>query len=178
MSNPIFRHPKFWTEALNFLPLPAFGLYALKFAETAGAEAAVIRVFIVYGLFLTYPTKKLVFPETPAASAGLPYCTRPTCSSASGSLIGAAPTGGSSPCCTWSSPQPAIGPPGSPWTGPQRMNKTNHKPDKKAGCTHAVKAFCAARLCVICFSSCHQARAAVMRPWNRPPGRCSPGTGR
>ena len=64
MSNPIFRHPKFWTEALNFLPLPAFGLYALKFAETAGAEAAVIRVFIVYGLFLTYPTKKLVFTES------------------------------------------------------------------------------------------------------------------
>ena len=65
MSNPIFRRPKLWTEVLNFLPFLAFGLYALKFAETAGAEAAVIRVFIVYGLFLTYPTKKLVFPETP-----------------------------------------------------------------------------------------------------------------
>lgn len=60
MSNPFFRRPKLWTEALNFLPLLAFGLYALKFAETAGAEAAVIRVFIVYGLF---PAKKLVFAE-------------------------------------------------------------------------------------------------------------------
>lgn len=65
MSNPIFRHPKFWTEALNFLSLLAFCLYALSFSETAGVEAAVIRVFAVYGLFLTYPTKKLVFPETP-----------------------------------------------------------------------------------------------------------------
>lgn len=65
MSSPIFRHPRFLTEVLNILPLLAFGLYALKFTETAGAEAAVIRVFIVYGLFLTYPTKKLVFSENP-----------------------------------------------------------------------------------------------------------------
>ena len=64
MSSPIFRHPRFLTEVLNILPLLAFGLYALKFTETAGAEAAVIRVFIVYGLFLTYPTKKLVFTES------------------------------------------------------------------------------------------------------------------
>ena len=63
MSNPFFRYPKFWTEALNFLPLLAFCLYALSFSETAGVEAAVIRVFVVYGLFLTYPTKKLVFAE-------------------------------------------------------------------------------------------------------------------
>ena len=60
MSSPIFRHPRFLTEVLNILPLLAFGLYALKFTETAGAEAAVIRVFIVYGLF---PAKKLVFAE-------------------------------------------------------------------------------------------------------------------
>ena len=65
MSSPIFRHPRFLTEVLNILPLLAFGLYALKFTETAGAEAAVIRVFIVYGLFLTSPTKKLVFSENP-----------------------------------------------------------------------------------------------------------------
>lgn len=65
MSSPIFRHPRFLTEVLNILPLLAFGLYALKFTETAGAEAAVIRVFIVYGLFLPYPTKKLVFSENP-----------------------------------------------------------------------------------------------------------------
>lgn len=65
MSSPIFRHPRFLTEVLNILPLLAFGLYALKFTETAGAEAAVIRVFIVYGLFLTYPTKKLIFSENP-----------------------------------------------------------------------------------------------------------------
>ena len=64
MSSPIFRHPRFLTEVLNILPLLAFGLYALKFTETAGAEAAVIRVFIVYGLFLPYPTKKLVFTES------------------------------------------------------------------------------------------------------------------
>lgn len=64
MSSPIFRHPRFLTEVLNILPPLAFGLYALKFTETAGAEAAVIRVFIVYGLFLTYPTKKLVFTES------------------------------------------------------------------------------------------------------------------
>ena len=64
MSSPIFRHPRFLTEVLNILPLLAFGLYALKFTETSGAEAAVIRVFIVYGLFLTYPTKKLVFTES------------------------------------------------------------------------------------------------------------------
>ena len=64
MSSPIFHHPRFLTEVLNILPLLAFGLYALKFTETAGAEAAVIRVFIVYGLFLTYPTKKLVFTES------------------------------------------------------------------------------------------------------------------
>ena len=64
MSSPIFRHPRFLTEVLNILPLLAFGLYALKFTETAGAEAAVIRVFIVYGLFLTSPTKKLVFTES------------------------------------------------------------------------------------------------------------------
>ena len=64
MSSPIFRHPRFLTEVLNILPLLAFGLYALKFTETAGAEAAVIRVFIVYGLCLTYPTKKLVFTES------------------------------------------------------------------------------------------------------------------
>ena len=64
MSSPIFRHPRSLTEVLNILPLLAFGLYALKFTETAGAEAAVIRVFIVYGLFLTYPTKKLVFTES------------------------------------------------------------------------------------------------------------------
>ena len=64
MSSPIFRHPRFLTEVLNILPLLAFGLYALKFTETAGAEAAVIRVFIVYGLFLTYPTKKLVFTDS------------------------------------------------------------------------------------------------------------------
>ena len=63
MSNPFFRYPKFWTEALNVLPLLAFCLYALSFSETAGVEAAVIRVFVVYGLFLTYPTKKLVFAE-------------------------------------------------------------------------------------------------------------------
>ena len=65
MSNPFFRRPKFWTEALNVLPLLAFCLYALSFSETSGAEAAVIRVFVVYGLFLTYPTKKLVFSENP-----------------------------------------------------------------------------------------------------------------
>ncbi len=65
MSSPIFRHPRFLTEVLNILPLLAFGLYALKFTETAGAEAAVIRVFVVYGLFLPYPTKKLVFSENP-----------------------------------------------------------------------------------------------------------------
>ena len=65
MSNPFFRYPKFWTEALNVLPLLAFCLYALSFSETAGVEAAVIRVFVVYGLFLTYPTKKLVFSENP-----------------------------------------------------------------------------------------------------------------
>ena len=53
-----------WTGALNILPFLTFGLYALAFAETAGAEAAVIRVFVVYGLFLTYPTKKLVFTES------------------------------------------------------------------------------------------------------------------
>ena len=64
MSNPLFRRPKFWTEALNFLPLLAFCLYALSFSETAGVEVAVIRVFVVYGLFLTYPTKKLVFTES------------------------------------------------------------------------------------------------------------------
>ena len=64
MSNPLFRCPKLWTEALNFLPLLAFCLYALSFSETAGVEAAVIRVFVVYGLFLTYPTKKLVFTES------------------------------------------------------------------------------------------------------------------
>ena len=64
MSNPLFRYPKFWTEALNFLPLLAFCLYALPFSETAGVEAAVIRVFVVYGLFLPYPTKKLVFTES------------------------------------------------------------------------------------------------------------------
>lgn len=64
MSNPLFRRPKFWTGALNILPFLTFGLYALAFAETAGAEAAVIRVFVVYGLFLTYPTKKLVFTES------------------------------------------------------------------------------------------------------------------
>lgn len=65
MSNPLFRCPKLWTEALNFLPLLAFCLYALSFSETAGVEAAVIRVFVVYGLFLPYPTKKLVFSENP-----------------------------------------------------------------------------------------------------------------
>ena len=65
MSNPLFRYPKFWTEALNFLTLLAFCLYALSFSETAGVEAAVIRVFAVYSLFLTYPTKKLVFSENP-----------------------------------------------------------------------------------------------------------------
>lgn len=65
MSSPIFRHPRFLTEVLNILPPLAFGLYALKFTETAGAEAAVIRVFIVYGLFLPSPTKKLVFSENP-----------------------------------------------------------------------------------------------------------------
>ena len=65
MSNPFFRYPKFWTEALNVLPLLAFCLYALSFSETAGVEAAVIRVFVVFGLFLTYPTKKLVFSENP-----------------------------------------------------------------------------------------------------------------
>ena len=65
MSNPFFRYPKFWTEALNVLPLLAFCLYALSFSETAGVEAAVIRVFVIYGLFLTYPTKKLVFSENP-----------------------------------------------------------------------------------------------------------------
>lgn len=64
MSNPLFRYPKLWTGALNILPFLTFGLYALAFAETAGAEAAVIRVFVVYGLFLTYPTKKLVFTES------------------------------------------------------------------------------------------------------------------
>lgn len=64
MSNPFFRRPKFWTEALNFLPLLAFCLYAFSFSETAGVEAAVIRVFVVYGLFLPYPTKKLVFTES------------------------------------------------------------------------------------------------------------------
>lgn len=64
MSNPLFRYPKLWTGALNLLPFLTFGLYALAFAETAGAEAAVIRVFVVYGLFLTYPTKKLVFTES------------------------------------------------------------------------------------------------------------------
>ena len=64
MSNPLFRRPKFWAEALNFLPLLAFCLHALSFSETAGVEAAVIRVFVVYGLFLTYPTKKLVFTES------------------------------------------------------------------------------------------------------------------
>ena len=64
MSNPFFRRPKLWTEALNFLPLLAFCLYALSFSETAGVEAAVIRVFVVYGLFLPYPTKKLVFTES------------------------------------------------------------------------------------------------------------------
>ena len=64
MSNPLFRYPKLWTEALNFLPLLVFCLYALSFSETAGVEAAVIRVFVVYGLFLTYPTKKLVFTES------------------------------------------------------------------------------------------------------------------
>ena len=64
MSSPLVRHPRFLTEVLNILPLLAFGLYALKFTETAGAEAAVIRVFIVYGLFLPYPTKKLVFTES------------------------------------------------------------------------------------------------------------------
>lgn len=64
MSNPLFRRPKLWTEALNFLPLLAFCLYALSFSETAGVEAAVIRVFVVYGLFLPYPTKKLVFTES------------------------------------------------------------------------------------------------------------------
>lgn len=64
MSNPFFRCPKLWTEALNFLPLLAFCLYALSFSETAGVEAAVIRVFVVYGLFLPYPTKKLVFTES------------------------------------------------------------------------------------------------------------------
>lgn len=64
MSNPLFRYPKLWTGALNILPFLTFGLYALAFAETAGAEAAVIRVFVVYGLFLPYPTKKLVFTES------------------------------------------------------------------------------------------------------------------
>ena len=64
MSNPLFRYPKLWTGVLNILPFLTFGLYALAFAETAGAEAAVIRVFVVYGLFLPYPTKKLVFTES------------------------------------------------------------------------------------------------------------------
>ena len=68
MSSPIFRHPRFLTEVLNILPLLAFGLYALKFTETAGAEAAVIREFIVYGLCLTSPTQKLAF--TDSASRG------------------------------------------------------------------------------------------------------------
>ena len=101
MSSPIFRHPRFLTEVLNILPLLAFGLYALKFTETAGAEAAVIRVFIVYGLF---PAKKLVFAENARRRRWFVVLYTPTCSSASGFLGGAAPTGGFSPCCTWSSP--------------------------------------------------------------------------